>query len=70
MTIEEAARKLYEGYHKASWYTTVGVGEWDDAPCIYLYVKPNPIVKPHDFSGGWHGYPVQVRTMGTPRAIA
>jgi hypothetical protein len=67
MTPQAAARELYFRLRDQPWFTTVGVGEKDGAPVLYVYVKPiRGIDLPESFDS-WEGFTVEVKKMGTPR---
>jgi hypothetical protein len=69
MTIDEAAESLDKRLRDEPWYTAVGVGKHREKPALFLYVKR---LKGVDFSvikDGWEGYHVEVRKMGSPRAL-
>ena len=67
MTIEQAVNALYDRVHHAPWFTTIGVGKYAGKPCIFLYVNAPPRSDTAFLARGWHGYPVEVRKMGTPQ---
>jgi hypothetical protein len=67
MSVEEAARALQDRLRDAPWVTAVGVGERGHSPCIYLYVKALKRDETEFLKDGWHGYPVEVKKMATPR---
>jgi hypothetical protein len=69
MTIDEAAESLEQRYHTEPWYTAVGVGRFEGAPALFLYVKTTRGVDPVLSKEGWEGYHVEVRKMGTPRIL-
>jgi hypothetical protein len=67
MTVEEAAMALEARLRGAPWVTAIGVGEFDHAPCIYLYSNAPKHHKLGFLRDGWQGYHVEVREMGVPR---
>jgi hypothetical protein len=69
MTIEQAAKLLSEELCDAPWATTVGVGEHEGKPCIYLYLKASNPSAASFVKGGWHGFPVLIRKMSSPRPL-
>jgi hypothetical protein len=70
MTIDEAAESLEKRLRGESWYTAVGVGTHEGKPALFLYVKRLRGVDLSMVKGGWEGYHVEVRKMGTPRVLA
>jgi hypothetical protein len=70
MALEDAAKSLADRLREAPWLTAVGVGQEAGAPCIVVYVKTLQETKLDFLKGGWEGYPVLVRKMGTPRLVA
>jgi hypothetical protein len=69
MTIEEAADALQERLRGAPWLTAVGIGEYEGAPCIYLYVKSLKQADVSSLKDGWEGFHVVVRKAGSPRLL-
>lgn len=70
MTVEQAARLLQSHLQGAPWLTAVGVGENEGTPCIVLYVKTVKSADVEFLKGGWKGFSVVVRKMGSPRLVA
>jgi hypothetical protein len=68
MTIEQAAKALHDRLQQAPWFRAVGIGEYQGSPCLYLYVNSLRHADLAFLRGGWHGFHVEVRRMGTPRA--
>ena len=68
MTIDQAAKAFGTQFRGGSWFTMVGVGEWNHTPCLYVY-SSNP--ESHELESirrdGWHGYHVEVRKCGMPK---
>lgn len=68
MTIKEAVGALSIQLRNAPWFTAVGIEEFDQIPCIVLYVKS---FTKADFSflkdSCWQGFHVDVRKMGSIR---
>jgi len=70
MTVQEAARVLYERVRERPWFTAVGVGKEQGRDCIVLYVRRrDPEVSGLD-SQDWLGYPVVVRKASAPQLLA
>jgi len=69
MSVEEAARRLYERLHGARWLVNVGVGKQNGADCIFLYVKAQPRELQELRSRPWHGFPIEVRKTQPPRLL-
>lgn len=63
MSPEEAAKSLAEKLRGAPWFTTVGVGEQEGRPVIYLYVKTLNIPTLAFLDNGWNGYRVAVQKL-------
>lgn len=69
MGIQEAAESLQNRLEKHDWLTAVAVGEINDRPAIYVYLKY--AVKSAELDSlkrdGWMGYQVIVERVGTVR---
>jgi hypothetical protein len=70
MTVQEAARTLYETFSDRSWFTAVGAGHDHGRECIVLYVRRRDpeVIRLH--SKDWLGYRVIVRRASTPQLLA
>ena len=69
MTVEQAADLLSERLRSAPWLTTIGVGQENGSPCIYVYVKSLDPIAVAFLKEGWHGFRVLVRKMRSPRPV-
>jgi hypothetical protein len=63
ITPEEAARSLADRLRGAPWFTTVGVGEQDGSPILYLYVRTANIPPMKFLDSGWNGYRVAIKRL-------
>jgi hypothetical protein len=66
----KAASALQIRQKETPWLTAVGVGQYDHAESIYLYVKDLKGADLDFLKQGWKGFPVVVQKMGTPRLLA
>ena len=66
----QAATELRDHLQGVPWLIAVGLGEEEGSPCIFLYVKKFRRDALGFLAGGWRGFPVVVRKMGTPRSLA
>lgn len=64
--IEVACAKLQALLADETWFTSVGIGDTDGQPCLFLYVTAIKHGRTYA-RNGWHGWPVEVRKMGQPR---
>lgn len=69
MTPEQAADRLDRELRKHKWYQSIGVGETDDGPAIFVYVATARHSVLTKYAKGWMGYPVFVRPTGRIRAV-
>lgn len=76
MTLELAATELYnklvesEGFERI---TAIGTTKCEENPIIFVYVKPHinkeSFSAKYSFDDGYFGYPVVVKSMGTPQPL-
>jgi hypothetical protein len=70
MSPEEAARKLDEKYRRYPWFISVGVGETPNGPALFVYVKTAKHPELKAISGGWMGFRVLIRAIGSIRPVS
>lgn len=66
MSPTDAARLLSNDLRGEPWFTSVGVGEENDAPVLYLYVSRTNIPPLPFLQSGWNGYRVILKRL-SPR---
>jgi hypothetical protein len=69
MSPDDAAGALDGRLRPFPWYLSVGVGQNDDGPMLFVYVKSARHRELSDLARGWMGYPVAVRATGAIRPV-
>ena len=69
MAVEQAAARLDAKLRGRPWYTAVGVARTLSGHHLIVYVKTVRHPELAQLSGGWEGYPVIIRPMGSVRAV-
>jgi len=70
MDIERAATELQSHFHRAPWFTSVGVGRQNGREVIFLYVNSVERARAAFPQTEWHGFPVIIRKMTGLRPAA
>ena len=69
MTIQQAAESLAQLLQGSPWLTGVAVGEREGEPCIFVYVNSAKQADVGFLRGGWQGFPVEIKRLGTLRPL-
>ena len=69
MSIERASKLLHGRLSYWPSMHTIGVGHYDKAEAIFVYVRSTPQSLPNDIKNGWMGYPVVIKKTGSVRPL-
>ncbi len=70
MTPDEAAQCLDAELRPNAWYSSIGVGDTDEGPALFVYVRTGRHRALSRLNQGWMGYKVIIRPVGRIQAIA
>jgi hypothetical protein len=65
MDYQTKAATLQQHLNYPEWLTTIGLGEAEGRPCLFVYVNNMSLARKADIPPGWQGIPVNIKYMGT-----
>jgi hypothetical protein len=65
--IQSASRSLFEQIKKRRWLVAIGVGKHERSPAIFIYCRSKPINDLNFLAGGWKGYTVVAKIVGSSK---